>query len=79
MKAIENAKGGTRFFLFCTMEGASQRKLKTLESALIAHVLGEGHELLNKQGTKKPSHRVTFGKNNHTSLDIVPRFVRLQA
>jgi len=50
MLAIQNAKAGARFFLFCTMEGTSEKKLKTLESALIAHALGEGHELLNKQG-----------------------------
>jgi hypothetical protein len=55
MKAIENAEAGTRFFLFCVMEGTSQKKLKTLESALIAHVHGEGSELLNKQGTRADS------------------------
>jgi hypothetical protein len=79
MIAIRNAKAGARFFLFCTIEGTSHKKLATLEVALMAHILGVGYELLNKQGTKKPNHTVTFLKNNHTSLDIVPRFVRLQA
>lgn len=79
MLAIKNAEAGTRFFMYSVMEGAAAKKLKTLESALIAHILSQGHELLNKQGVKKPNHTVTFLKNNHTSLAIVPRLVRLQA
>lgn len=64
MLAIKDAESGRRFFMYCVMEGAAEKKLKTLKSALIAHILSEGHELLNKQGVKKPNHTVTFLKNN---------------
>jgi len=56
MNAIFDAKSGNRLILQCIPKIKPGQKienvLKTLETALIKHSLLEGHEILNKQGTK---------------------------
>jgi hypothetical protein len=82
MVAIVNALAGGRYFMCCEVEfrrGQDRRKvLKTLESALIAHALAEGHELLNKQGIKRPNHTIQF-TGNRASESLAPRFMRMRA
>jgi len=43
---------------------SSERAIAIVEKALIAHALTEGHELLNKAGTKTPTHEVRFSGFN---------------
>jgi hypothetical protein len=82
MRRMEQAETGQRFFMYCTVSMKRGQKiasvLKVLEGALIAYTLGEGYELLQKQGTRRPSHTVKFS-GNRTSEAIVPRFMRLRA
>jgi len=55
-----------------------EKVLKTLEMALIAHALAEGHELLNIQGQKWPNHTIQFN-GNRTSETLAPRFMRVRS
>ena len=56
MKGIENAETGKRFLAFAEFipkQGQQQTKaLCRIETAYIRHYLSDGHQLLNKQGTK---------------------------
>ena len=56
MRGIEHAATGKRllaFAVFISKRGQQQTKaLKRMEIAYIRHYLSEGHQLLNKQGTK---------------------------
>lgn len=76
MKGIEKMPNGKRVLLYCEAKiGRGQTKKKVLavlENGLIDHALSEGHELLNKQGTKRPAHSITF-YGNRTSEKLAPR------
>ena len=43
---------------------SSERAIAIVEKALIEHALTEGYELLNKAGTKTPTHEVRFSGFN---------------
>jgi hypothetical protein len=76
MMGVRNAARAIRILIYCEArisKGQNRKKvLAILENALIDHALSEGHELLNKQGTKKPTHKIEF-KGNRTSEKIAPR------
>jgi hypothetical protein len=82
MLRIKDAQAGERFFMCCEVKlrrGQNiDRVLDILESALITHLLSEGFELLQVQGTKRPNHTITFDRNQ-TAMQIAPRFMRLAA
>lgn len=56
MRGIENAATGKRLLAFAEFvpkQGQQQTKaLRRMETAYIRHYLSDGHQLLNKQGTK---------------------------
>lgn len=64
MKSIQNALAGEKVIIFGEYIAKSgQDKKKTIaiiEKALIEHALSEGYQLLNVQGTKTPTHRISF-------------------
>jgi hypothetical protein len=76
MGAIKAAPNGERFFIYCTVKAGNKDKakklIKVLEKALILHAQSEGHELVNKKGTKLPADEVSF-TGNRTSEAIAPR------
>jgi hypothetical protein len=76
MRAMENEPSGSRFVMYCTVKAGTQEKAKkhirVLERALILHSQSEGHELVNKRGTKLPTDTISF-KGNRTSEAIAPR------
>lgn len=76
MNAIANAATGARFLIYCTVKTASAEKAKKqvgiMERALILHAQGEGHQLVNKKGTKLPTDTISFS-GNRTSEAIAPR------
>ena len=82
MQSIREASAGARLFLYCEpiLRPGQQlvRVLDTLEEALIDHALAEGHALLNVQGTRCPTHAITFS-GNRTSEALAPRrmFVKI--
>lgn len=82
MLGIKNAQAGERFFMCCEVNPKRGQKigkvLEILESALISHLLSEGHELLQIQGTKRPNHTITFDRNE-TAIQIAPKFMRVKA
>jgi len=43
---------------------SSKRAIAIVEKVLIEHALTEGYELLNKAGTKTPTHEVRFSGFN---------------
>jgi len=64
MKGIENSQNGNKVVIlgeFISKSGQDLKKsIGLIEKALIEHVLSEGHELLNVQGTKTPVHNISF-------------------
>ena len=64
MRRIENGSTGERVLMiggYRPLSGqSSERALAIVEKALIELALAEGCELLNKAGTKTPTHAVTF-------------------
>jgi hypothetical protein len=40
-----------------------EKALRIVESALIAHALAKGHDLVNEQGKHRPTHNLTFKGN----------------
>lgn len=82
MRALEDAATGSRLFLYCTIRlkrgQRQERVLKVLEDALIAHALAEDHELLQKQGTKRPAHSIAF-IGNRVSEAVAPRKLMVRA
>lgn len=76
MRAIEQAATGSRFLIYCTVKAGTEEKAKkhigVLERALILHAQGEGHEIVNKRGTKLPTDAISF-TGNRTSEAIAPR------
>jgi len=81
MRAIENAPNGDRFFMYCTVKAGTRDKakkhIKIVERALILHAQSDGHELVNKQGTKLPVVAIHF-TGNRTSEAIAPRSVLIK-
>lgn len=82
MSRIKGAGTGGRFLIYCTprlrQRQTAAQTIRVMEDALIAHALGVGWELLQKQGTVRPSHTVKFS-GNRTSETIAGRFIRLRA
>lgn len=82
MGGLLDAANGQRFFMACVVQlkrGQRMEKvLRVLEDGLIAHALAEGHELLQRQGTKRPAHQVNF-TGNRTSECIAPRDMMIRA
>jgi len=78
----EAAPAGGRFLIYCIPTPGRghkpERVIKVMEDALIAHALAAGHELLQKQGTLRPNHKIQFS-GNRTSEAIAERLIRLQA
>ena len=71
MKGVSSSLTGRRILLTAVLEPKRGQRipnlLKIVESAYIENALSEGHELLNMQGTKIPSHTITSGgtKKSH--------------
>jgi hypothetical protein len=63
MQHLKNAKAGKRMILFgkiITKPGQRMEKsLRLIERALIRYFLSEGHDLVNKQGTRLRHHQIT--------------------
>jgi hypothetical protein len=63
MQHLKNAKGGSRIILagrLVTRPGQRlDKSLVLVERALIRYFLSEGHDLVNKQGTRLRRHEVT--------------------
>jgi len=82
MRQIQARPAGRRIFLYCEpfLHPGQQlaRVLNTLETALISHALSEGHELLNVQGARRSSHKISF-TGNRTSEAFAPRTMRVRA
>lgn len=76
MVGIWNAPNGSRILLYCEAQlkaGQNRKKvLGLIENTLIDHALSEGCELLNKQGTKRPTHSLIF-RGNRYSEAVAPR------
>ncbi|WP_295972405.1 hypothetical protein [uncultured Xanthomonas sp.] len=64
MNGIKKATNGRKVLVlgeFSPKPGQSTKKcIALIERALIDHALTEGHKLLNVQGTRTPSHKVSF-------------------
>ena len=64
MKRIENGPRGAKMLIigeYRARPGQSSKKaIGIVEKALIEHALTEGYALLNKAGTKTPTHAVKF-------------------
>ena len=64
MKGIEKSQNGEKVLVvgeFIPKPGQStESSLQIIERALIEHALAEGYELLNKAGTKTPTHNVEY-------------------
>lgn len=64
MNGIKKATKGRKVIVlgeFSPKPGQSTKKcIELIERALIDHALTEGHKLLNVQGTRTPSHKVSF-------------------
>ena len=62
MKHLEKAKTGKRVIITGTVVTKGGQNLKKalniLERAFIRHFLSEGHDLVNHQGVKIPSHKI---------------------
>jgi hypothetical protein len=68
MKRIENGPKGAKMLIigeYISQPGQSPEKaIAIVEKALIEHALTEGYELLNKAGTRTPTHEVRFSGFN---------------
>ncbi len=78
MTSIKKSANGARVFIpgkFKPKRGQNTKMcIKLVEWALIDHALTKGYELLNVQGTKTPSHQVSFsgflGARNITGVSL---------
>lgn len=63
MRGIQNAANGSRVLLLGEFDPKQAQNAKKcvhlIESALIRHFLSEGHDLLNKSGTRLARHSLT--------------------
>ncbi len=82
MTGIKEAASGNRFLIYCVPKikpgQRATQVVKLLEDALISHALAFDHELLQKQGTKRPNHTIKFS-GNRASEAIAPRKMRVSA
>lgn len=82
MTGIKEAQNGSRFLIYCVPQIKRGQRVaqvvKLLEDALIAHALAFDHELLQKQGTKRPNHTIKFS-GNRVSEALAPRHMRVSA
>jgi hypothetical protein len=82
MTSIRDAETGSRFLIYCQPRPKRgqqmKRVIRIMEEALIAHLLSENYELMQKQGVKRPSHTLKF-RGNRTSEAISPRVMRVRA
>lgn len=80
MQHLKNAKGGTRILLvgrIITKPGQQLKKtLPLVERALIRYFLAEGHDLVNKQGTRLRRHEIT-SDGKHPKR-FIPREMHLE-
>lgn len=64
MKSIQNAQSGEKVIImgrYIPKSGQDRKKtIAIIEKSLIEHCLSEGYELLNIQGTKTPTHKISF-------------------
>ena len=78
MLHLKNAKNGKRFVLmgrFVPKPGQQSDKcLSLMEKALIRHFLSEGHDLVNKQGTRLRRHEIASKKQ---PKGFIPRLMFL--
>lgn len=76
MHAVRDAPAGNRFLIYCTVKTRSKERAKRqiviLERALILHAQAEGHQIVNKKGTKLPTDTICFS-GNRTSEALAPR------
>lgn len=74
MQHLKNAKSGKRVLLagrFISKGGQQEKKcLDILERALIRYFLSEGHDLVNKQGTRLRRHEISSARSKN-----VPRLM----
>ena len=77
MKGVEKAQNGIRIIMLATLRtkrGQQFKKvLKIVEPAYIDHAISQGHELLNKQGTKTPVHTIKSDGRKDTHLPFPRR------
>ncbi|MCU4159752.1 GIY-YIG nuclease family protein [Acidiphilium sp. AL] len=80
MQGLHEAPAGQRFLLVGEIQfrsGQDHKKvLSILERATIEKILGDGHDILNVQGTKRPSHTITF-KGNRVSQKMLGRTIKM--
>lgn len=64
MKGIQRSQNGEKVLVVGELVSKSgqrpEKSIDIIETALIEHALLEGYELLNEQGTKRPTHQITF-------------------
>ena len=76
MNALRRAPNGKRVFLCSKVQPKKKhdpyKARKILQDALIEHALSEGHQLVNKKGTKVPVHTISF-TGNRLSEKLAPR------
>jgi hypothetical protein len=81
MMGIKHSDAGHRILFVARLRlhpgQREQKVLDILESALIKYALAEGHELLNKQGTKTKVHTIR-SKGNTSSKQIAPLHVYVE-
>jgi hypothetical protein len=79
MRGIEKAENGARrvaFAVFTPKKGQQTRRcLLLIERALIRHFLSEGHELLNKKGTRLANHTVISEVPPPKRKSFVPKII----
>lgn len=82
MTGIRDAQIGGRFLIYCIPQlkrgQRAAQVVKIMEDALIANALACDHELLQKQGLKRPNHTIRFS-GNRASEAIAPRHMRFRA
>src|SRR5690606_22743906 len=81
MKAIFEAKNGDKIIMLCVPEqGRNQNPnsvITVMEDALIEHAMHEGFDILNKKGTKYPTHTIKF-LGNRLSQNIAPATMKVK-
>lgn len=80
MQHLKNAKAGSRVLLVGRLAARPgqqlEKSLDLIERATIRYFLSEGHDLVNKQGTRLWQHTVTsFGKYRSA---MIPRLMHLE-
>jgi hypothetical protein len=71
MRALESAPNGARVLIYGSFNGRRRQRLaallETVERALINHFTEEGHELINKRGTRLPVDEIEFNGSRLTT------------